>query len=56
MAYGSVCETQYQLTIAQRLEYLMPQIAESVTSQCAETARVLNGLLRAYRQPGRCVQ
>ncbi len=41
IAYGSVCEVEYQLTLAQRLGYLEPQIAKDTTLLANETGRVL---------------
>jgi four helix bundle protein len=49
MAYGSVCETQYQLSLAERLGYLKAEQAESLSNACRETAKVLNGLIRSLR-------
>jgi four helix bundle protein len=51
MAFGSVREVQYQLTIAQRLGYLSQEIAARLDSQADETARVLAGLLNSLRRP-----
>jgi four helix bundle protein len=50
MAYGSVCETQYQLSLAQRLGYLPTQQATSLVDSCRQTARVLNALIRSLRR------
>ena len=49
MAYGSVCETQYQLSLAKRLCYLKPDQAQSLADSCRETAEVLNGLICSLR-------
>lgn len=49
IAYGSVCEVEYQLTLAQRLGYLEPQVAKDTISLANETGRVLNGLLHSLR-------
>jgi four helix bundle protein len=48
-AYSSVCEVEYQLSLAIRLEYLDPKIASEVTSLANETGRVLSGLLRSLK-------
>lgn len=49
IAYGSVCEVEYQLSLAQRLSYLDKQTATEVVSIANETGRVLNGLLRSLK-------
>ena len=49
MAFGSVREVEYQLTIATRLEYTNGKSAEQLASQADETARVLAGLIRSLR-------
>ena len=48
IAYGSVCEIQYQISLAHRLGYL-PE-AEELTSLSKETAKVLNGLIESLRR------
>ena len=48
IAYGSVCEIQYQISLAHRLGYL-PE-AEELTSLLKETAKVLNGLIESLRR------
>ena len=47
MAYGSVCEVEYQLSLADRLGFLAD--ATELISLSRETARVLNGLIRSLR-------
>jgi len=49
MAFGSVREVEYQLTIAHRLEYLPLQDAEKLIAIADETAKVLAGLIRSLR-------
>lgn len=49
MAFGSIREVEYQLTLAARLDYLNPDAAVALTKQADETARVLAGLLRSLR-------
>jgi four helix bundle protein len=49
MAYGSACEIQYQLSLAQRLQYLTPTQAHSLNGACRQTAKVLNGLICSLR-------
>lgn len=51
MAYGSVCEVQYQVSLATRLGYLSEKNAGRLTDACRETSRVLNGLIRSLRGP-----
>ncbi len=50
MAYGSVCEVEYQVSLAARLSYLNESNASKLTELAHETARVINGLLRSLRQ------
>jgi four helix bundle protein len=50
IAYGSVCEVQYQLTIAQRLGYFTPEQAQFLCASSRETSKVLNGLITSIRQ------
>jgi four helix bundle protein len=49
IAFGSVRELEYQLSLAKRLNYLKPEIASQLESQCIETAKVLNGLITSLR-------
>ena len=49
IAYGSVCEVEYQLSLAERLGYLDSQSAKETTSLANEAGRVLNGLLRSLK-------
>jgi hypothetical protein len=49
MAFGSVREVEYQLSIAARLGYMPEDVAAKVTQQADETAKVLAGLLRSLR-------
>ena len=49
IAYGSVCEVEYQLSLAERLGFLESQSAKETTSLANETGRVLNGLLRSLK-------
>ncbi|XZE35680.1 four helix bundle protein [Pirellulaceae bacterium SH501] len=48
-AYSSVCEVEYQLSLAERLGYLDSQSAKETTSLANEAGRVLNGLLRSLK-------
>jgi four helix bundle protein len=49
MAFGSTREVEYQLSIAARLGYFPPPVAEKMAHQTDETAKVLAGLLRSLR-------
>ena len=49
MAYGSVRELEYQISLANRLGYLVD--ATELNSLVVETAKVLNGLIRSLRKP-----
>jgi four helix bundle protein len=48
MAYGSVRELEYQISLANRLGYLVD--ATELNSLVVETAKVLNGLIRSLRE------
>ena len=50
MAFGSIREVEYQLTIARRLGYTDPEASTNLASRADETARVLAGLIRSLRQ------
>lgn len=52
MAYGSVCELEYQISLAKRLGFLENDKAAVLTDKCSETARVLNGLINSLRKKG----
>jgi four helix bundle protein len=47
MAYGSVREVEYQVSLAARLGYLID--ATELNQLTLETAKVLNGLIRSLR-------
>jgi len=49
MAYSSACEVNYQLSLAQRLDYLPRELGRDLADSCGETVRVLNGLIRSLR-------
>ena len=48
LAYGSVRELEYQISLAIRLGYLPGDT--DLQSKSTETAKVLNGLIRSLRQ------
>ena len=47
IAYGSLCETQTQLLIANRLRYLTPDNYVTLFAQSQEVGRLLNGLINS---------
>jgi four helix bundle protein len=49
IAYASARELQYQISIAQRLNYLNPAHAEELERLAIESTKPLNGLFRALR-------
>jgi four helix bundle protein len=49
IAYGSVCEVGYQLSVGRRLEFAYHEKAHVLAH---ETAKVLNGLIRSLRHTG----
>lgn len=49
IAYGSLCEIETQLLVAQRLGYIQGAITERLLANAAEVGRVLNGLSRSLR-------
>jgi len=49
IAFGSVRELEYQISLAKRLKYLDEIIAQQIESKCIETAKVLNGLINSLR-------
>ena len=50
MAYGSAREVEYQIGLSHRLGYLDTSSREQLQPLATETAKVLNGLLRALRK------
>lgn len=50
IAYGSCRELGYQLSLASKLRFSKEEKHEAAFQICEETARVLNGLLRALRK------
>jgi four helix bundle protein len=49
IAYGSAKEVEYQISIAERLGYGHSDTIHALSDQASETAKVLNGLIRALR-------
>jgi four helix bundle protein len=52
MAYGSVRELEYQLSLAGRLGYLDDEAQKALMPLATETSKVLGGLIRALRGKG----
>ncbi len=50
IAFGSVRELDYQISLATRLGFLSNSNSEVVTSIAQETSKVLGGLIRSLRQ------
>lgn len=50
IAYGSVCELEYQISLAIRLGFMNNPHAQDTTAKCTETAKVLNGLIMSQRK------
>ena len=50
IAYGSASETCYQLSLAHRLGYMSDDSHKKLGQKSDETARVLNGLIKAPRK------
>jgi four helix bundle protein len=48
-ARGSLLETETQILLSQRLEYLDHETTESLLKQSAEVGRILNGLLNSLK-------
>ena len=49
MAYGSLCELHYQLTLAKRLHFIEQLNFTSAEKRIVEAEKVLNGLIRSIR-------
>lgn len=50
MAYGSAREVEYQIGLSHRLGFLCANDHQDLLPLATETAKVLNGLLRALRK------
>jgi four helix bundle protein len=50
IAYGSLCEVETQILIAQRLRYFAQEKTENVLSRAGEVGRILNGLMASLEQ------
>jgi four helix bundle protein len=50
MSYGSVRELEYQVSLSKRLGFMSPQLGDETAARAAETAKVINGLIRSLRQ------
>jgi len=49
MAFGSLRELRYQLSLSKRLGFLCNQDSSLILTKAAETEKVLNGLIQALR-------
>jgi four helix bundle protein len=49
IAYGSLCELETQLLIAERLEYSDSEMTESLMNRIADVRRLTSGLLRSLQ-------
>src|SRR5690349_6816936 len=49
IAFGSARELQYEISLCEKLGYLKSDQARELNEQCTNTAKALNGLLRALR-------
>ncbi len=49
IAFGSLRELHYQLSLSKRLEFLRNQDSSLLEAKIVETEKVLNGLIRALR-------
>ena len=50
IAYGSLREAGYQLSLAHRLGYMKAETFQELDALCTETGKVLNGLIRSLRK------
>ena len=49
IAFGSLKELNYQVSLSMRLNYLKKQDAKSIEQKISESEKVLNGLIRSIR-------
>ncbi len=50
IAYGSLRELEYQVSLSSRLRFLNEEAATKLQELAAESAKVLNGLIRSFRR------
>ena len=50
ISYGSVRELEYQVSLSTRLNFMNQPTSQGVAALAAETAKVINGLIRSLRQ------
>ncbi len=50
IAYGSVRELEYHITLAHRLTFLSDEMNDSLSSRCVETGKVVYGLIHSLRR------
>jgi four helix bundle protein len=51
MAFGSLRELDYQVSLARQLGYLRADAHELLQRNCTETSKVLAALVRSFRRP-----
>jgi four helix bundle protein len=51
IAFGSLREIEYQLSLAHRLGYVQPADFEPIQAHCVATSKVLAALIRSLRAP-----
>jgi len=50
IADGSARELLYEISLCERLAFLEPEAGQRLQTECTNTAKALNGLLRALRK------
>lgn len=50
IAYGSLRELEYQVSLSSRLGFLNGEASRKLQGLSTETAKVLNGLIRSFRR------
>ena len=51
IAFGSLIELRYQISLSKRMDLLPNQDFSLIEPKIIETEKVLNGLMRALREP-----
>lgn len=50
VAFASLRELQYQVSLAHRLNYVKPEVFQRLDSRCETTSKLLGSLIRALRR------